>query len=120
MSENGSGSSGDSPLLSIESREEGEALVVSLKGEFDLASAQVVQDELGRARQSYSSVVLDLSRVSFMDSTGLHVVLGAEKEMREAGGSLSLVSGSPQVQRLLELTGAAEHLHTVAAAHPAR
>ncbi len=108
-----SGPSADRPLLSIESREEDVVLVVALGGEFDLASAQLVDEELGRAQQSYSSVILDLRKVTFMDSTGLHAVLSAESRIREAGGALRVVPGGPQVQRLLELTGATDHLRTL-------
>lgn len=102
------------PLLVIESREDGDALVVALKGEFDLASTQLVDEELGRAQESYDVVILDLRRVTFMDSTALHVVLNADRRLRDAGGALRVIPGGRQVQRLLELTGAAGHLETVA------
>jgi anti-sigma B factor antagonist len=100
------------PLLTVESREDGDGLVVALIGEFDLASARLVGEELERAQQSYRLVTLDLSQVTFMDSTGLHVVLGADQQLREVGGALTVIPGSPQVQRLLRLTGALGRLHT--------
>lgn len=103
------------PLLTVESRENEGALVVALNGEFDLASARLVDEELERAQQSYKLVILDLTQVTFMDSTGLHVVLGANQRLRQAGGALRVIPGSPQVQRLLALTGAAGHLDTVGA-----
>lgn len=109
----------DHPLLRIESTEQGDALVVALAGEFDLASAQLVDDELARAQESYPVVVLDLSQVTFMDSTGLHVVLRVDERMNEAGSTLRVVPGGPQVQRLFQLTRATERLQTVADASPA-
>jgi anti-anti-sigma factor len=109
----------DNPLLRIESTEQDDALVVALAGEFDLASAQLVDEELGRAQESYPVVVLDLSQVTFMDSTGLHVVLVVDERMREAGSTLRVVPGSPQVQRLFELTGATQRLETVTDSSPA-
>ena len=109
----------DHPLLTIESTEQGETLVVSLAGEFDLASAQLVDEELARAQESYPVVILDLSRVTFMDSTGLHVVLRVDERMHEAGSTLRVVAGSPQVQRLFELTGATTRLELVADSSPA-
>jgi anti-sigma B factor antagonist len=48
---------------------------------------------------------VDLSQVSFIDSTGLGVLVGAEKQMRDAGQALRLVVTQPQILRLLELTG---------------
>lgn len=118
MSPAGSGQSGDRPLLSIESREKDGMLVVALSGEFDLASAQLVDEELGRAEQSYSSLILDLRKLTFMDSTGLHVVLAAESRIRNAGGTLRVVPGGPQVERLLQLTGAADHLQALDGVDP--
>jgi anti-anti-sigma factor len=103
----------DHPLLRIESPEQGDALVVALAGEFDLASAQLVDEELARAQDSYPVVILDLSRVTFMDSTGLQVVLSVDERMRESGSTLRVVPGGPQVQRLFELTGATSRLRTV-------
>ncbi len=102
----------DHPLLRIESTEQGDALVIAVTGEFDLASAQLVDEELARAGESYPVVILDLSQVTFMDSTGLQVVLGVDQRMRESGSTLRVVPGSPQVQRLFELTGATERLGT--------
>jgi anti-sigma B factor antagonist len=119
MRESDSQTSRDHPLLRIESTEDGEALVVALVGEFDLASAQLVGEELARAEESYSVVILDLSQVTFMDSTGLHVVLCVDERMRAAGSTLRVVPGSPQVQRLFELTGATRHLQTVTNTGPA-
>jgi len=93
MREPNSQVSRDHPLLRIESTERGDALVVALAGEFDLASAQLVDEELARAQESYSVVILDLSEVTFMDSTGLHVVLHVDERMQEAGSTLRVVPG---------------------------
>jgi anti-sigma B factor antagonist len=112
MSASSDGVGTGQPLLTVESREDGDGLIVALLGEFDLASARLVDEELERAQQSYRLVTLDLTQVTFMDSTGLHVVLGADERLREAGGTLRVITGSPQVDRLLTLTGALGHLHT--------
>ena len=102
--------SSDHPLLRVQSTEQDDALVLALAGEFDLASAQLVDEELARAQESHPIVILDLSQVTFMDSTGLQVVLRVDERMRESGSSLLVVPGSPQVQRLFELTGAIDRL----------
>ena len=49
--------------------------------------------------------MVDLSEVSFIDSSGLGALVGAEKEMRAAGHELRLVVTQPQITRLLTLTG---------------
>jgi anti-sigma B factor antagonist len=87
--------------------------VVVVEGELDLCAAAQFQESLARAEASRaSSILLDLDRVSFMDSAGVHVLLqfsGSEGNQ----GRLALTPGSPQVQRLLEVTGMRRYLSFV-------
>lgn len=53
-------------------------------------------------------LVLDLSRLTFMDSWALHVILVASRDLRAAGGALALAHPPAEVRRLLELSGADE------------
>jgi anti-anti-sigma factor len=77
-----------------------------LSGEFDLASRALLDQALADICQAQIEVlVLDLSGVSFMDSTGLHAVLVAKDLCARRGCELLLVRGSEQVQRLFELSG---------------
>jgi anti-sigma B factor antagonist len=90
-------------------------VVLTLEGELDMATApllqRAVQDDGLATKQM---LVLDLQRLEFIDSTGLRVILAARKQCRERGQELAVTRGSPQVERLLSVTGMAEHLHTVA------
>lgn len=61
-------------------------------------------------------VVLDLQQLQFIDSTGLRIILAARERCQQRGQSFAVTPGSPQVQRLLSVTGVAEHLHTIATA----
>jgi anti-anti-sigma factor len=77
-----------------------------LSGEFDLASRPLLDEALARVGQErIEALVLDLSGVSFMDSTGLHAVLVAKDLCARRGCELLFVRGSTQVQRLFELSG---------------
>lgn len=80
--------------------------VLRVGGEIDVASAPefhaAVSDLIG---QGAKVVIVDMSDVSFIDSTGLGVLVSAEIEMREEGIDLRLVVTRPQITRLLELTG---------------
>ena len=80
-----------------------------VRGEVDLATAPKLQQALAdRLSHGPPSILrLDLSGVSFMDSTGLHALLVAQRAARLLGGDLVLVAISPQVTRLLEITGIA-------------
>jgi anti-anti-sigma factor len=73
---------------------------------------------LGLCGEGVSAVELDLSRLTFMDSTGLRAVLRAQELCAEHGYDFLVIPGSGQVQRLLELTGTTDVL-PLADAHPA-
>jgi anti-sigma B factor antagonist len=91
--------------LVVESRIDGDTLVVSLRGELDLTSAPEFERELeAPAEPAPRRVVIDLSGLEFMDSTGLRALLAARDRVRNQGQQLILRRGSRQVQRVLELT----------------
>jgi anti-sigma B factor antagonist len=91
--------------LTIQSRREGDVLLVSLAGELDLASAPDLERELQAGENTGPSrVVIDLGGLGFMDSTGLQALLRARERANEAGYALALRRGPHQVQRVFELT----------------
>ena len=55
-------------------------------------------------------IIVDLRALEFMDSTGLHLLVGAEQQAHESGRRLALTKGGEQVQRLLDLTGVSDAL----------
>lgn len=89
---------------------------IALGGELDLASSGALEEELTRLLGTdVEQIVVDLRELEFMDSMGLGVLVQAYQRAREAGKRFSLVRGSQQVQRLLELTGIAERMTFVQA-----
>jgi anti-sigma B factor antagonist len=100
--------------IRVVSKPLGDGIVVAVTGEIDLATVACVEDELLQAAQSHDLVVLDLREVSFMDSTGLHLAIVADRRIRERGGRLVIVQDSPRLSRLFELTGAGDRLEIVA------
>jgi anti-sigma B factor antagonist len=98
----------------VEMRTEGQATVVAVTGELDLASSPELEQRLERFYASDSKLlVIDLRGLEFMDSTGLSVIVGAQQKLIDAGRRLIIVRGPQQVQRLLDLTGVAERLELV-------
>jgi anti-sigma B factor antagonist len=96
--------------LSLVSEREGDVHVLGLTGEIDLANAADVEAELRRIEATDVEVILvDLSGVSFIDSTGLKVLIGAAARARDTG-RLLLESPSPAVLRLLYIAGVANLL----------
>jgi len=101
--------------LLIDVRQDKGRAVLSLRGELDLASAPLLQAELDSSQiESASMLVLDLEELTFIDSTGLRVLLTAYEHSQGRGQEFAVTQGSPQVQRLLSITGVGEHLHIVA------
>jgi len=99
----------------VEVRRAGPAAVITISGELDLASGPRLEEELTALDPDVSLVVIDLRRLEFMDSTGLSIIVRAHQRLAEQDRELSLVRGSPQVQRLLDLTGVAERVRLVEA-----
>jgi anti-sigma B factor antagonist len=84
---------------------EGRTHVVAVDGELDLAAAPGLAAALDEAIESGKTrLVLDLTGVSFVDSTAMHVVVAAARELRQRLGKLALVGPDPNVRRLVELT----------------
>jgi anti-anti-sigma factor len=107
----GVGSSGGRGVLRLRSRRVDGAYLVSLAGEFDLASMKAVERELQRAEATDAAViVLDLRELSFMDATGVKVIVMAH---RRVGDRLVVVKRPGPVQRVLELCGLVERLRLV-------
>ena len=91
--------------LVIESRIEDERVVLSLRGELDLTSVPAFERELqGSESTPRPWLLIDMSGLEFMDSTGLRALLQARERAHSKGRRLTLRRGSRQVQRVLELT----------------
>jgi anti-sigma B factor antagonist len=97
--------------LSVSSQTEDDTVHITLQGELDLASAPQMQEHLRAAGEGAPSrVIVDLSQLAFIDSTGLRVLLQADAHAREQGYELVLRPGDATVQRVFEVTGATEML----------
>ena len=106
----------ESEHLLIEVETAGERAVVRLSGELDLASAPLLERELERAGlEEVPMLVFDLDGLEFLDSTGLQVLLSTHRRVTERGQQFAITRGSPQVQRLLDITRVAERLTIVEA-----
>jgi anti-sigma B factor antagonist len=82
-----------------------------LIGELDMASAPALDAAVRRVcADGTEQVALDLSKLTFMDSTGLRVMLVAKDLCELHGCEFQLVPGPAQVQRLFEVTGLLEQL----------
>ncbi len=89
----------------VEVRPERERILVAPLGELDLSTVDELQTELEDALAAdWRTVVLDLRGVSFVDSTGLGLLLRAHERFQEQGVDFAIIEGG-SVRRLLELAG---------------
>jgi anti-sigma B factor antagonist len=102
-------------LLSFQTTVTGDVATVLLSGELDVAGASLLEHEINRivADHDARDLVLDLSGLDFMDSTGLRMMVLADARAKEEGRRLSLVRGRPDVQRVFEITRMTEQLRFV-------
>jgi anti-sigma B factor antagonist len=108
------------PALELSSARHGESVVVTFAGELDISSTARVENELARVEEGAPPViVLDLSALDFMDSTGLRLVVGADHRARARGGRLAVVRGREAVQRIFRITRLEDRLDMVASADEA-
>jgi anti-sigma B factor antagonist len=83
-----------------------DACVVAVSGEVDIYTSPQLKAALtGPETEGCARVVVDLSGVGFIDSSGLGVLVGALRRAREAGFELMLVSSQPTFKRILRITG---------------
>ncbi|MEA2157927.1 MAG: hypothetical protein QOD66_307 [Solirubrobacteraceae bacterium] len=93
--------------LVVRALKESDAFLLSLYGELDLATSSLLERKLQMAESAGSGrVVLDLSGLQFLDSTGLHALLRAQKRWQASGREFSLLRGPRAVHRVFELTQA--------------
>jgi anti-sigma B factor antagonist len=84
---------------------------VQLRGDLDLCSAPLLEENLAALRDNgCRDVTIDISRLKFCDCSGLNVLLKAHAALQREGGGLSLAGITRPVQRILELTGMADGL----------
>ena len=93
--------------LKVSCRSQGDHTIVSVAGEIDLYTAPRLRSELitALAGGGPARIVVDMSGVEFCDSTGMNVLLAAQRQAREAGGDVQLAGPRPAIRRVLQVTG---------------
>ncbi len=91
------------------------ALVVKLYGDLDHHAAQEIRERVDRemGRTGSVNIAFDFSRVTFMDSSGIGVIMGRYKVCRALGGKVIIFGASEAVRRIIAMSGI-ENIVTVA------
>jgi anti-sigma B factor antagonist len=106
--------------LTVSTRNEAGCAIVAVTGDVDISTSPDLREALAGVLHTSNgtcanrAVVVDLSDVRFVDSTGLGVLVGAYTAVRNAGGRLAVVNDHPAVIKVFTITG----LHEVLGVHP--
>ena len=91
--------------LDITVRNEGGVVIAAVTGEIDISTVARLRERLYELADNGGTLIVDLNRVTFIDSAGLGALVGAARRAAGRGGSLHVVCARPQTRRLLWLTG---------------
>ena len=91
--------------LAITVRRERGCVVATVAGEIDISTVGGLRERLFELAEGREPLIVDLDRVTFIDSTGLGALVGTSRRAAEHGGSLRAVCAQPRTRRLLWLTG---------------
>lgn len=85
----------------------GDMLTVHLQGELDHYCAQQIRRELDELLRdsSIKALVLDFAQLTFMDSSGIGVILGRYRTIRDRGGSMYVTHMNPHIARIFHMSG---------------
>ena len=101
-------------ILDVMSEDRDGLVHVALVGELDLSTVAKVQEELRRVEASApATMVVDLSKLTFLDSTGLRCIVTADERARAEGRRIVIVRGPDAVQRVFAITRLEERLEMV-------
>jgi len=98
---------GNSVDIKVNVREiQPDCYAVELSGEIDVYTSPKVKDAVtDLIDRGVYHLVINLERVRYIDSTGLGVLIGGLKRVREHGGTVNLVCNNPQIKKIFDITG---------------
>lgn len=97
--------------LQVTTESAAEPITFVLEGELDPHTSPMLQSTIDEAASAEAtSIALDFSSVTFVDSAGLRVIADTHRRLQEAGGALIVRHPSAGLQRLLTLTGLTDHV----------
>ena len=101
-------------ILDVTTEDRNGLVHLALVGELDLSTVAKVQEELRRIEvSSPATLVVDLSKLSFLDSTGLRCIVTADERARQEGRRIVIVRGPDAVQRVFAITRLDDRLEMV-------
>jgi len=100
----------DKQDFAVERSDSGDRVIVSVRGDVDLGTVDALSQALEQATRGGGQVVIDMKDVTFLDSTGVRVLVEAYRSAQRSGGALYVRGARHWVARVLEVTGVARLL----------
>ncbi len=93
--------------MGLEKKYQRDTLIIKITGELDLVAAEEFRHtvDLELDRKQVRNLVINLAGVSFIDSSGLGVILGRYKKLTRTGGKIWIAAARPSVRKILDLSG---------------
>ena len=95
--------------MNIEKKLEGTTLTIALEGRLDTTTSPDLEETLGASLDGVTALVFDFTKLDYLSSAGLRVLLSAQKRMNKQG-SMKLVHVNDAVKEVFEITGFADFL----------
>ncbi len=85
----------------------GPVLIIGITGELDHHSAEDIKEKIDSQliKSSTGNVVFDFTKMDFMDSSGIGVILGRYKQIQKLNGKMALAGANDQIMKILEMSG---------------
>lgn len=97
-------------VFEIRERRRDDTIVLTLCGELDLGTASAVQQRLAELRDARQAALLDLDELTFMDSTGIRLVLTACEDAVKHDWTFHVTRGSERVRHVLDVARVIDRL----------
>lgn len=93
--------------LQIKFSNKGNTLIIGILGELDHHSAEYIRQKIDAEmiKSTTKNIVFDFSKVSFMDSSGIGVIMGRYKNIIKLSGKAAIINANHQIKRILEMSG---------------
>lgn len=93
--------------LNIKLETKQSVLLVRLEGELDHHTAEILRADIEHKMKKYEirHIILNLEALTFMDSSGLGVILGRYKQIKDLDGEMIVCAISPPIKRLFDMSG---------------
>lgn len=92
--------------MDVRFKKDGVTLIVSIEGEIDHHTSRLLKERIDSKfiMETVKNMIIDLSRVTFMDSAGIGLIMGRMKRVLSVGGRMSIRNPKPEVLKMLKMS----------------